>query len=108
MHYGDQFTGFGFRLWASGEQTLLSNELCMQFLGQFIMGISSRDSGFASGCPGSKHCSAMNCVHSFGSMHHGERFTGFRVPLWASGEQILLSNELINSFGSMHYGEQFT
>jgi hypothetical protein len=58
---------------------LSMNCVCSVWVNSY--GDSLQDSGSASGCSGSKHCSAMNCTNSFGSMHYGERFTGFRIPL---------------------------
>ena len=46
FHFGDPFTGGRILLWASGEQTLLGNELSMQFLGQCITGIGFTGFGF--------------------------------------------------------------
>ncbi len=60
INCGDWFMGGRVLLWASREQTLLGNELSMQFWVNALLGLVSHDSGFASGCPGSKHCSAMN------------------------------------------------
>ena len=80
----------------------------------------------ASGRPGSKHCSALNCVYCFRSIHHGNQFLGFRILplgmrrthtaqltvyaisgilvswdldfcLWVPGDQTLLGIELICS-----------
>jgi hypothetical protein len=49
----------GFCLWACGKHTLLSY-LCMQFQVNWGHGIWN----FASGYPGIKHCSALNCICS--------------------------------------------
>jgi hypothetical protein len=94
MHYGDRFH----RIWVLPLGVRVKNTAqqltAYAVFGSTHTGIDSRDSGFASGHLGSKHCSAMNCINSFGSMHYRERFMGLRIHLWLSGEQILLGDEL--------------
>ncbi len=64
-------------LWVSGDQTLLGIELCMQFWVDSLQGSAHRIWHFASERPGSTHCSALNCVCSFRSIHYRDRFMGF-------------------------------
>jgi hypothetical protein len=74
----------GLCLQASGEQTLLSIELCI-VSGKFAMGIGSWDSGLRLWRPVSTHCS-VSCVCSFKSIHYGDWFTGFGIlPLDVRG-----------------------
>jgi hypothetical protein len=53
----------GLCLWASGEQTLLSIELCIQFQVNSLRGLVHGIQDFASGRSTSKNCS-VNCVCS--------------------------------------------
>ena len=62
----------------TGEHTLLS-ELCMQFQVNSLRGSVHGIQDFASGRPGSKHCSALNCVYSFRSIHYEDWFMEFRI-----------------------------
>ena len=68
----------GFCLWASGKHTVLS-ERCMQFQVNSLCGSDHGIWDVASGCPGIKHCSALNCVCSFGSIHYKDQLTGFGI-----------------------------
>jgi hypothetical protein len=89
----------GFCLWASGEQKLLS-ELCMQFQVNSLHGSVHGIWDVASGRLGIKHCSALNCVCSFGSIHYRDRFTGFGVL--PQSVRVAPLN-CVCSFRSIHY-----
>ena len=66
-HTGIGAQELGFRLWASGEQTLLGIELCILFQVNSLRGSVHGIQDFASGRAASTHCS-VNCVCSFRSI----------------------------------------
>ena len=80
-HTGIGAQELGYRLWASGEQTLLGIELCILFQVNSLRGPVHGIQDFASGRAASTYCS-VNCVCSFRSIG----FMGFGIfPLGTRG-----------------------